>query len=86
MKAIAYRDFLPLFTRNLFRYLRRHAGRGVRAAARLTILSGALLRLGLLLVTKGDHEKGDAAAAYGRVARGLLGLGWKTSLDRTERA
>jgi len=81
MRSVAYRDFLPLFTRNLVRYLSRHATRGVRAGARAVLLAGALLRLGLLLVTRGDHERGDAATAYARVARGLLGLGWKTALE-----
>jgi len=86
LHRLAYRDFLPLFTRNLFRYLKRHATAGVRAGARAAVLAGTLLRLALLLVTKGDHEKGDAAAAYARVARGLVGLGWKTALDTTVRA
>jgi GT2 family glycosyltransferase len=86
MRALAYRDFLPLYTRNLFRYLRRHAAPSVRALSRGAVAAGALLRLLLLAVTRGDHERGDAAAAYVRVLRGLLGLGWKTSLARLERA
>ena len=80
MRSLAYRDFLPLFTRNLFRYLDRHATAAVRAGARASLLCGALLRLALLLVTKGDHERPDAAAAYVRVARGLVGLGWRSAL------
>jgi GT2 family glycosyltransferase len=80
MKSLPYRDFLPLFTRNLFFYLERHVSAGARLVARGIVLAGALLRLALLAVTKGDHEKGDAAAAYVRVARGLLGLGWRTAL------
>ena len=58
----------------------------MRALARAAAFAGALLRLALLAVTRGDHERGDAAAAYARVLRGLAGLGWKTSLDRLERA
>ncbi|HKC24470.1 MAG TPA: glycosyltransferase family 2 protein, partial [Thermoanaerobaculia bacterium] len=86
MRSLAYRDFLPLFTRNLFRYLRRHADLGVRLAARCAVFAGTLLRLALLSVTQGEHGRGDAAAAYARVLLGLAGLGWRTSLDRTERS
>jgi len=86
MSSLAYRDFLPLYTRNLLRYLRRHETAAVRAAARLVLIGGTLLRLGLLPLVKGDHDRGDAARAYVRVTRGLLGLGWVTALDRTARA
>lgn len=81
MEALPYRDFLPLYTRNLFRYLARHAPLEERAAARLIVGAGALLRLALLLVTHGDHGRRDAARAYLRVLRGAAGLGWRTALD-----
>lgn len=86
MKALAYRDFLPLYTRNLLRYLGRHASWPSRAGARASLLPGTLLRLVLLaLGVRGDHAASDAARAYARVLRGLLGLGWVTSLAPTER-
>jgi GT2 family glycosyltransferase len=80
MDALAYRDFLPLYTRNLTRYLAKHAGAGSRLLARGVLLAGALLRLGLLPFVRGDHARPDAAAAYVRVLSGLLGLGWKSAL------
>jgi N-acetylglucosaminyl-diphospho-decaprenol L-rhamnosyltransferase len=80
MNALPYRDYLPLYTRNLFRYLDRHAGAPARLGARAVLLAGALLRLLLLPVARGDHARPDAAAAYVRVLRGLLGLGWKSAL------
>ncbi len=85
MKALLYRDYLPLYTRNLLRYLVRHERPFVRVLARLILLLGATLRLLLLPFVRGDHERPDAARAYGRVLRGLCGLGWRSSLLR-ERA
>ena len=35
-------------------------------------------------VVLGDGVWADAAAAYGRVLRGLAGLGWKSSLLKRE--
>lgn len=81
MKALPYRDFLPLYTRNLLRYLRRHASAPARAGARAVLLAGALLRLLLVAAgARGDHAGADAASAYLRVVRGLLGLGFRTAL------
>ena len=80
MNALAYRDYLPLYTRNLLRYLDRHAPAGARLGARGTLLAGALLRLVLLPLVRGDHPRPDAAAAYLRVLAGLLGLGWRSAL------
>jgi N-acetylglucosaminyl-diphospho-decaprenol L-rhamnosyltransferase len=85
MEALPYRDFLPLYTRNLFRYLARHVSPQKRALARLVVGAGALLRLSLLAVTRGNHGRRDAAQAYLRVLRGILGLGWRTALDVTVR-
>ncbi len=53
MRALPYDDYLPLYTRNLLRYLRRHAGLPVRAGARAVLAAGALLRLALLPVRPG---------------------------------
>ncbi len=81
MKALPYDDFLPLYTRNLLRYLERHASFPARVSARGGLLVGALLRL--LLVScgvKSNHARAAAVSAHFRVARGLLGLGWKTAL------
>jgi N-acetylglucosaminyl-diphospho-decaprenol L-rhamnosyltransferase len=80
MDALPYRDFRPAYVRNLFLYLGRHASPGVRAAARIFTLLGALLRLALLPVARPDHLRRDAALAHARVARGLLGLGWRSAL------
>lgn len=86
MKALPYGDYLPLYTRNLFRYLARHASRSVRVLARGIVGTGALLRLGLLVIVKGDHARGESARAFLRVLRGVLGFGWRTALDRTVRS
>jgi len=80
MNALPYRDYLPLYTRNLFRYLDRHGSPAFRAVARLTIGTGALLRLLILPFVSGDHARPDAAAAYARVLAGLCGFGWRSAL------
>ncbi len=80
MRALLYRDFLPLYTRNLLRYLSKHASPPKRFAARTVLGAGAVLRLLALLAVRGDHPRRDAGAAYVRVLRGLVGLGWKSSL------
>lgn len=80
MNALSYRDYLPLYTRNLFRYLRKHSGIGTRLSARALLLAGTLLRLFLLPFVRGDHARADAAVAYFRVLRGLLGLGFTSAL------
>lgn len=86
MNALPYRDFRPAYVRNLFRYLARHADPGFRAAAWLSTLLGALLRLVLLPVVRPDHPRKDAAAAHARVVRGLLGLGWRSAILTEGRA
>ena len=80
MRALPYDDYLPLYTRNLLRYLRRHARPATRAGARLVLAAGALLRLALLPLVRGDHARPEAARAYVRVLRGLLGLGFPSAL------
>jgi hypothetical protein len=80
MQALFYRDFRPVYVRNLFRYLARHASPGARAAARAATLAGALLRLALLPFVRPDHPRPDAAGAHARVVRGLLGFGWRSAL------
>ena len=80
MKSLAYRDYLPLYTRNACRYLERHFPPPARVGIRGVLAAGALLRLALLSVVRGEHGRGDAAAAYLRVAAGLVGLGWKSAL------
>ncbi len=80
MNALPYRDYLPLYTRNLLWYLRKHEGAGTRLGARIVLLLGAVLRLALLPFVRGDHARPDAAAAYARVLRGLLVLGWRSAL------
>jgi GT2 family glycosyltransferase len=82
MRALPYDDYLPLYTRNLFLYLRRHAGPAERGFARLVLLAGALLRLSLLPFVRGDHPRPEAARAYLRVVRGLLGGGFSSALLR----
>lgn len=80
MNALPYREFLPLYTRNLLRYLRKHSGVATRLSARALLIVGTLLRLFLLPFVQGDHARPDAAAAYVRVLAGLLGLGWRSAL------
>ncbi len=80
MGALPWRDFRPLYVRNQFRYLARHAAFPVRAAAWGATVAGALLRLALAPVVRADHSRGDVAAAQVRVLRGLLGLGWRSAL------
>lgn len=80
LRTLPYDDFVPLYTRNLLRYASRNGGPAFAAGARLLAACGALLRLGLLPFGSGDHARGETARAYGRVLRGCLGLGWKSSL------
>ncbi len=80
MRALPYDDYLPLYTRNLVRYLGRHAGLLVRAGARIVLVAGTVLRLALLPVARGDHARSEAARAYLRVLRGLLGFGFRSAL------
>ncbi len=80
MRALPYDDYLPLYTRNLLCYLKRHEGLPVRAGARAVLAAGALLRLALLPFTRGDHARPEAARAYVRVLKGLLGLGFTSAL------
>lgn len=80
MEALPWRDFRPLYVRNQFRYLARHAPPPVRAAAWAATLLGAALRLALVPFGGADHPRADAAAAQVRVAGGLLGLGWRSAL------
>ena len=80
MRALPYDDYLPLYTRNLLRYLGRHSGPATRAGARAVLAAGALVRLVLLPFVRGDHARPEAARAYLRVLRGLLGLGFRSAL------
>lgn len=80
MDALPWRDFRPLYVRNQFRYLARHASVSVRAAARAATLLGAAMRLVLAPVVGADHPRADVAHAQVRVLRGLLGLGWRSAL------
>jgi N-acetylglucosaminyl-diphospho-decaprenol L-rhamnosyltransferase len=80
MQALAYRDFRPVYVRNLFRYLNRHASLSTRLVARGVTLAGAALRLILIPFVRPDHPRRDAARAHARVLRGLLGLGWRSAL------
>ena len=52
----------------------------MRAGARVVLAAGALLRLALLPVARGDHARPEAARAYLRVLKGLLGLGFTSAL------
>ena len=80
MNALSYRDYLPLYTRNLFRYLGRHADVPTRLGAWIVLVLGTLLRLFLIPFVRGDHARPDAAVAYLRVLRGLLGFGFTSAL------
>ena len=80
MGALPWRDFRPLYVRNQFRYLARHAPAPVRAAAWGATVAGALLRIALAPVVRADHSRADVALAQLRVLRGLFGLGWRSAL------
>lgn len=80
MRALRYRDFRPLYVRNELRYFAKHADPATRAAVRALEGAGAALRLALLPLVRGDHSRGDAAVAYLRVLRGVLGFGWRSAL------
>ncbi|MFI5179855.1 MAG: glycosyltransferase family 2 protein [Thermoanaerobaculia bacterium] len=80
MTVLPYRDFLPLYTRNLLRYLKKHEGAATRLAARAFLAAGAFLRLLLLPFVRGDHSRLDAVVAYVRVLEGLFGFGWRSAL------
>jgi GT2 family glycosyltransferase len=83
MKALAYRDFLPLYTRNACLFLTRHVPVTGRVLSRLFLFAGSAVRLLILPFVKGDHERRDAAVAYLRVMSGLAGFGWKSQLLST---
>jgi len=80
MDAVPWLDFRPLYVRNQFRYLARHASPPVRATAWAATLLGTALRLALAPVVRAGHPRADVAAAQLRVARGLLGFGWRSAL------
>ncbi len=80
MDALSWRDFRPVYVRNQFRYLLRHASAPVCAAAWAATLLGAVMRLALAPFVGADHPRADVAAAQVRVLRGLLGLGWRSAL------
>ncbi len=80
MRSLSYADYLPLYTRNLLRYLSRHFGAPRRLAAKISLACGALLRLLLLPIVRGDHARSEAASAYVRVLRGLFGFGFESAL------
>lgn len=80
MDALPWQDFRPIYVRNQFRYFARHAAFPIRAAARAATILGAVFRLALVPFGGADHPREDAAAAQVRVLRGLLGLGWRSSL------
>jgi GT2 family glycosyltransferase len=80
MDTLPWRDFRPLYVRNQFLYLARHASVPVRAAAWAATFLGAAMRLALVPFVSADHPRADVAAAQCRVACGLLGLGWRSAL------
>jgi GT2 family glycosyltransferase len=80
MDALSWRDFRPVYVRNQFRYLVRHASAPVCAAAWAATALGAALRLALAPVVRAGHSRRDVAAAQVRVLRGLVGLGWRSTL------
>jgi hypothetical protein len=73
MRRLAYRDFVPLYTRNLLRYVGKHGDTLTRLLSRPVLAAGALLRLALLPLVTGDHPRGETAVAYVRTLRVLFG-------------
>lgn len=80
MDTLSWRDFRPVYVRNQFRYLVRHASAPVCAAAWAATVLGAVMRLALAPLVRAGHPRADVVAAQVRVLRGLLGLGWLSSL------
>jgi GT2 family glycosyltransferase len=73
---LGYASFLPLYYRNALRYRRRHYGLPARAAYRILLPIGMLLRLAALPLRGSDpRPKGESARAYLSVLRLALGFG-----------
>ncbi len=80
MDTLSWRDFRPVYVRNQFRYLVRHASAPVCAAAWAATVLGAAMRLALAPLVRAGHPRADVVAAQVRVLRGLLGFGWRSTL------
>jgi GT2 family glycosyltransferase len=73
---LGYARFLPLYHRNALRYRRRHYGLPARAAYRILLPIGMLLRLAALPLRRSDpRPKSESARAYLSVLRLSFGLG-----------
>jgi GT2 family glycosyltransferase len=65
---LGYARFLPIYYRNALRYRRRHYGLASRAAYRVLLSIGMLLRLAILPFRRSDpRPKRESALAYLRV-------------------
>jgi GT2 family glycosyltransferase len=74
-EQLGYATFLPVYYRNALRYRRLHYGPLARAAYRVLLPAGMLLRLAVLPFRRSDpRPKGESARAYGRVLLLALGL------------
>ena len=76
--ALGYGRFLWAYHRNLLRYLGKHHGGAWGALARMSLLAGLILRLGLLPLRRPRRARSRGEAARGLVAN-LAGLlsGWR---------
>jgi GT2 family glycosyltransferase len=77
---LGYARFLPMFYRNALRYRRRRYALPARAAYRVLLAAGMILRLlALPLRREVPRARGDAARAYLSVLALALGLGPRPS-------
>jgi GT2 family glycosyltransferase len=73
-RQLGYERFLPIYYRNALRYRRRHYGGPARAAYRVLLAKGLLLRLAVLPFRRDDpRPKGESARAYLASLRVALG-------------
>lgn len=73
-QRLGYSRFLPIYYRNALRYRRRHYGWLSRAAYRVLLVKGMLLRLAVLPFRSDDpRPKGESARAYRAVLRVAFG-------------
>lgn len=78
-ERLGYSRFLPIYYQNALRYRRRHYGALARAAYRVLLVKGMLLRLAVLPWRRSDpRPKGESARAYLGVLRVALGLAART--------
>ncbi len=81
-RHLGYARFLPIYYRNALRYRARHYGTAARAAYRVLLAAGMVLRLVVLPIRRDEpRPKVESARAYRAVLRLALGMSAGSSPD-----